>query len=78
MLNGKVLDGKVNGKVKWFSASKGYGFIEVAGRKDLFVHRILGAGKPRPLGRRGSAFFGTSAFLPRLEMHTVPWTVSLL
>jgi len=38
MLNGKVLDGKVNGKVKWFSASKGYGFIEVAGRKDLFVH----------------------------------------
>ena len=29
---------KVNGKVKWFSDSKGYGFIEVAGRKDLFVH----------------------------------------
>ena len=26
------------GKVKWFSDSKGYGFIEVAGRKDLFVH----------------------------------------
>jgi len=38
MLNGKVLDGKVNGKVKWFSDSKGYGFIEVTGRKDLFVH----------------------------------------
>ena len=29
---------QVNGKVKWFSDSKGYGFIEVAGRKDLFVH----------------------------------------
>ena len=28
----------LNGKVKWFSDSKGYGFIEVAGRKDLFVH----------------------------------------
>ena len=28
----------LNGKVKWFSDSKGYGFIEVAGRRDLFVH----------------------------------------
>lgn len=28
----------LNGKVKWFSDSKGYGFIEVTGRKDLFVH----------------------------------------
>jgi len=28
----------LNGKVKWFSDAKGYGFIEVAGRKDVFVH----------------------------------------
>jgi CspA family cold shock protein len=33
-----MLNGTVNGKVKWFSDAKGYGFIEVAGRKDLFVH----------------------------------------
>jgi CspA family cold shock protein len=27
------------GQVKWFSDSKGYGFIEVEGRsKDVFVH----------------------------------------
>ena len=28
----------MQGKVKWFSDLKGYGFIEVTGRKDLFVH----------------------------------------
>jgi len=27
-----------NGKIKWFSNSKGYGFIEVEGGKDVFVH----------------------------------------
>ena len=26
------------GKVKWFSAQKGYGFIEQEGSEDVFVH----------------------------------------
>jgi CspA family cold shock protein len=26
------------GRVKWFSDSKGYGFIEQEGGKDIFVH----------------------------------------
>ena len=27
-----------NGIVKWFDAQKGFGFIEVDGGKDVFVH----------------------------------------
>jgi len=26
------------GRVKWFSAQKGYGFIELDGSRDVFVH----------------------------------------
>nr|WP_278246249.1 cold shock domain-containing protein [Desulfofundulus thermosubterraneus] len=28
----------MQGKVKWFSAEKGYGFIEMEDGKDVFVH----------------------------------------
>ncbi len=32
------METRVTGTVKWFNASKGYGFIAREGGKDVFVH----------------------------------------
>jgi CspA family cold shock protein len=33
-----VLALRQTGRVKWFNPDKGYGFIEVQGERDVFVH----------------------------------------
>ena len=35
----------LQGKVKWFNAEKGFGFIEVEGQDDVFVHSLLSKAK---------------------------------
>lgn len=33
-----MADERIEGTVKWFNSSKGYGFIQVEGSDDVFVH----------------------------------------
>jgi len=34
----QIMADRVTGNVKWFNASKGFGFIETDGGEDVFVH----------------------------------------
>ena len=50
------MSNKVNGTVKWFDESKGFGFIEQESGKDVFAHysEIIGEGyKSLNEGQRG-------------------------
>ena len=42
-----VMADQIEGTVKWFNDSKGFGFIEQPGSKDVFVHfsAIIGDGR---------------------------------
>jgi cold shock protein len=40
------------GTVKWFNSEKGFGFIEVEGEKDVFVHSSALQGKTLDEGQK--------------------------
>ncbi len=43
------------GKIKWFNADKGYGFIERPAQEDLFVHISQWRGAPSTVPQQGDA-----------------------
>jgi cold shock protein len=39
MKGNKTMSERITGTVKWFDASKGYGFVSREGGSDVFVHQ---------------------------------------
>ncbi|GAE45578.1 cold shock protein CspA [Mesobacillus boroniphilus JCM 21738] len=48
-----------NGKVKWFNAEKGFGFIEREGGEDVFVHFSAIQAKASRLLKKAKKFLST-------------------
>jgi Cold shock proteins len=62
----------LKGTVKWFNEAQGYGFIEVAGQRDVFVHySAIRAGARKPLAEGQEVEFDLSAEAKEPEARDV-------
>ena len=58
-----------NGRVKWFSDQKGFGFIEVKDEKDVFVHHSSIQGEGFKSLREGDEVEFEISQGPKIQSH---------
>ena len=64
---------KLNGKVKWFDARKGYGFIEKEDGSDIFCHfSVINVEGYKTLKDGQEVSFEVESMIKAKELQTLP------